>query len=94
MHHSGCDSLRDSSACSPDARGQTAEKEGAVSLDEGREEGKHTVYGERNEQGLSPTDPISQAAPDEGSNHHPQVNDQTCEEEEGTGTSRTISSVK
>lgn len=72
MHHSGFDF-----ACLPDAGGQTAKEEGAVALDEGGEEGEHTVYRERNEQGLSPTDPISQAAPEEGSNHHSQVHDQT-----------------
>ncbi len=67
----------DSSVCLPHTRGQAAEEEGDVSLDEGREEGKHAVDGERDEEGLPSADPISQAAPHEGPHHHPQVHDQT-----------------
>lgn len=62
----------DSSVCSrlPDAGGQAAEQEGDVALDEGREEGKDAVDGERDEEGLPPADAVGQTAPDEGAHHH------------------------
>lgn len=74
----------DSSVCCrlPDAGGQAAEQEGDVALDEGREEGKDAVDGERDEEGLPPADAVSQAAPDEGAHHHAQVDDQTCRQDE------------
>lgn len=61
---------------SPYARGQPAEEEGAVSLDEGREEGEHAVDGQWDEERLSSSDPVSQAAPHKGADHHAQVHDQ------------------
>lgn len=67
----------DSSVLLPHTRGQAAEEEGDVALDEGREEGKHAVDGEGDEEGLPSADPIRQAAPHEGPDHHPQVNNQT-----------------
>lgn len=67
----------DSSVSLPHTRGQAAEEEGDVALDEGREEGKYAVDGEGDEEGLSSADAICQPAPYEGPDHHAQVNDQT-----------------
>lgn len=67
----------DSSVLLPHTRGQAAEEEGDVTLDEGREEGKHAVDGQGDEERLPSADPIGQAAPHEGPDHHPQVHDQT-----------------
>lgn len=78
----------DSSVSLPDAGGQAAEQEGDVALDEGREEGEHAVYGERNEESLSSADSIRQAAPNEGADHHPQVHDQTWRRGEERGAQR------
>lgn len=72
----------------PHARGQAAEQEGDVALDEGREEGKHAVDGEGDEEGLPPADPIGQPAPHEGAHHHPQVHDQTWRGREERGDIR------
>lgn len=69
--------VRDSSVSLPHTRGQAAEEERDVALDEGREEGKHTVDGEGDKEGLPTANPISQATPHEGPNHHPKVHDQT-----------------
>lgn len=68
----------DSSVSLPHTRGQPAEEEGAVALDERREEGEHAVYGERDQEGLPSADAVSQAAPNKGADHHPEVHDQTC----------------
>lgn len=86
MHRCGRDSffqlwlllcLRDSSLSLPHTRGQAAEEEGDVALDEGWEEGKHAVDGEGDEEGLPSANPVSQATPDKGPNHHSQVHNQT-----------------
>lgn len=61
----------------PNTRGQAAEQEGDVTLDEGWEEGKHTVDGEGNEEGLPSANAICQPAPYKGPDHHSQVHDQT-----------------
>lgn len=84
MHHGGRDRVFQSAwliGSLPDAGGQAAEQEGAVALDEGREEGEHAVYGERDEESLPSADSISQAPPDESPHHHPQVHDQTWRRE-------------
>lgn len=65
----------------PHAGGQAAEEEGDVALDEGREEGEHAVDGEGDEKGLTSADPVGQAAPHEGPDHHPQVHDQAWRQE-------------
>lgn len=62
----------------PHARGQTAEQEGDVALDERREESKHAVDGEGDEERLPSADAVGQPPPHEGPDHHPQVHDQTC----------------
>lgn len=67
----------DSSACLPHTRGQAAEEEGDVALDKGREEGKHAVDGEGDEEGLPSANAIRQPAPYEGPDHHSQVHDET-----------------
>lgn len=71
----------------PHARGQTAEQEGDVSLDKGREESKHAVDGERDEERLPSADAISQPPPHEGPDHHPQVHDQTYADNVGDKSS-------
>lgn len=97
IYHSGRDCLisrpgllclHDSSVSLPHTRGQAAEEERAVALDKGREEGKHAVDGEGDEEGLPPANPVSQAAPHEGPDHHPQVHNQTWREEEERGKNR------
>lgn len=72
--------LSDSSIPLPHTRDQAAQQERAVALDEGREEGKHTVDGEGDEEGLPSPDSVGQAAPQKSPNHHPQVHDQTWRE--------------
>lgn len=67
---------------SPDAREQAAEQESAVSLDEGGEEGEDAVDGQGYEQTLPAADAISQAPPEESTDHHAQVHDQPCGEHE------------
>lgn len=83
-----CVCVCDSSVSLPHTRGQAAEEEGDVALDEGGEEGKHAVDGEGDEEGLPPADPISQAAPHEGADHHPQVHDETWGRKERDGRER------
>lgn len=61
----------------PHTRGQAAEEERHVALDERREEGKHAVDGEGDEEGLPSANAICQPAPHEGPDHHPQVHNQT-----------------
>lgn len=68
----------DSSPSLPHSRGQAAEEERAVTLDKRREEGKHAVDRQRDEEGLPSANPVSQPAPNKGPNHHPQVHNQTC----------------
>lgn len=70
---------------SPNPREEATEEESAITLDERREEGEDTIDRERDEQTLSPTQPISQAAPEEGSHHHAQVHNEACGEEETGG---------
>lgn len=67
----------------PHTRGETAEQEGDVSLDKGREESKDAVDGERDEERLPSADAISQPPPHEGPDHHPQVHDQAYEDNVG-----------
>lgn len=92
IYHSGRDCLIswpgllclcDSSVSLPHTREQAAEEERAVALDEGREEGKHAVDREGDEECLPSANPVGQAAPHERPDHHPQVHDQTWREEGG-----------
>lgn len=60
---------------SPKARHHATEEEGAVALDEGGQEGEEAVDGHGNEQTLFTAHFVRKAAPEEGSEHHPQVHD-------------------
>lgn len=62
----------------PDPGEEPAEQEGAVSLDEGGEEGEDAVDGQRDEKGLAAAYPVSQRPPEERPHHHPEVYNQTC----------------
>lgn len=62
----------------PDTGEEPAEQEGAVSLDEGGEEGEDAVDGQRDEKGLAAAYPVGQRPPEERPHHHPEVYNQTC----------------
>lgn len=61
----------------PHTRHEPAKQKGAVSLDKRGEEGEDTIDGETDEKGLPTAYPISQGSPEESSNHHPKIYNQT-----------------
>lgn len=62
----------------PNTWEQSAKQKGAVALDEGGEEGEDAIDGERDEERLSTAYPVSQSAPEESTDHHPKIYDETC----------------
>lgn len=64
----------------PNTWEQSAKQKGAVALDEGGEEGEDAIDGERDEERLSTAYPVSQSAPEESTDHHPKIYDETCGE--------------
>lgn len=67
----------------PNTWEEPAKQEGAVALDEGGEEGEDTIDGQRDEQGLPTAYPVCQSPPEESSDHHPKIDNQTCGESKG-----------
>lgn len=70
----------------PNTWQEPAKQKGAVALDKGGEEGEDTVDGERDEERLTTANPVGQSSPEEGPDHHPKVNNQTCGESKGNVT--------
>ena len=62
---------------SPEAGHHAADEEHAVALDEGGEEGEEAVDGQRYQQALLTAQLVGEAAPEESSEHHPQIHDAT-----------------
>lgn len=67
----------------PNTREESAEQKGAVSLDEGGEEGEYTVDRETDEKRLAAAYPVSHSPPEEGPDHHPKIYNQSCGESRG-----------
>lgn len=73
---------------SPKARYHATEQEQAVTLYEGRQEGKEAIHGHADKQTLSPTHFICHAPPEESPHHHPNVYDATYSIRKGAGKKR------
>ena len=78
---------------SPKARDHAAEEEHAVALNEGREEGEEAVDGQGYQQALFTAQLVRQAAPKEGSKHHPQVHNATWRKRGRKGEREMITTI-
>lgn len=63
---------------SPKTRHHAAKQEHAVALDEGGEEGEEAVDRHGYQEALLAAHLVRQPAPEEGAEHHPQINDAAC----------------